>query len=81
MVLKAPLGTPKRQINNFLEQHAGWIAEKRILMAKVATSAQPLRFVEGRKSGWRAGNTRSTWWMNLKGLVFRERRGFFAGDC
>jgi len=50
VVLKAPVGTPKTA-QQFLEQHAGWIAEKRTLMAKVAEPAQALRFVQGDCSG------------------------------
>ena len=82
VVLKAPLGTPKRQINNFLEQHAGWIAEKRILMAKVATSAQPLRFVEGAQI-WLAGRQYPLQLTDkgVKGLVFREGQGFLLATA
>lgn len=47
VVLKAPLGTTKRQINSFLEQHSAWIAEKRALMARQPAQSQAIRFVEG----------------------------------
>lgn len=82
VVLKAPLGTPKRQINNFLEQHAGWIAEKRILMAKVATSAQPQHFVEGAQI-WLAGRQYPLHLVDrgLKGLVFKEGQGFLLATA
>ena len=82
VVLKAPLGTPKRQINSFLELHAGWIAEKRILMAKVATSAQPLRFVEGAQI-WLSGRQYPLHLVEkgLKGLVFREGQGFLLATA
>ena len=82
VVLKAPLGTPKRQINNFLEQHADWIAEKRILMSKVATSAQPQHFVEGAQI-WLAGRQYPLHLVEkgLKGLVFREGQGFLLAPA
>lgn len=78
VVLKAPLGTPKRQIKNFLEQHAGWIVEKRILVARVAESARPYRFVEGELI-WLAGRQYPLHLVDkgLKGLAFREGQGFF----
>lgn len=78
VVLKAPLGTPKKQLNNFLEQHADWIAEKRALMAKVPEPAQPLRFVEGEPL-WLAGRQYPLHLAD-KGpeeLVFKQGQGFF----
>ena len=77
VVLKAPLGTPKKQLNSFLEQHAGWIAEKRTLMAKVAEPAQALRFVQGELL-WLAVRQYP---LHLAGkgpkeLVFKQRQGF-----
>ena len=82
VVLKAPVGTPKRQINNFLEQHAGWIAEKRALMAKVAEPAQALRFTEGELL-WLAGRQYPLHLVDkgMKGLVFREGQGFFLASA
>ena len=78
VVLKAPVGTPKRQITNFLEQHAGWIAEKRALMAKVPEPAQALRFVVGELL-WLAGKQYPLQLVDkgVKGLVFKEGQGFF----
>ena len=77
VVLKTPMGTSKRQINSFLEQHAGWIAEKRALMAKVAEPAQALRFVEGELI-WLAGRQYPLHLTGkgTKGLIFREDQGF-----
>ena len=57
VVLKAPLGATKRQINSFLEQHSAWIAEKRALMARQPAQSQAIRFVDGSCYGWKAGNT------------------------
>jgi len=81
VVLKAPLGTPKKQLNSFLEQHAGWIAEKRTLMAKVAEPAQALRFVQGELL-WLAGRQYP---LHLAGkgpkeLVFKQGQGFFLAS-
>ncbi len=78
VVLKAPLGTPKRQINAFLEQNADWIAEKRALMAQVAEPTPTHRFVEG-ELFWLAGRQYPLRLVEkgLKGLVFKEGQGFF----
>ena len=81
VVLKAPLGTPKKQLNSFLEQHAGWIAEKRTLMAKVAEPAQALRFVQGELL-WLAGRQYP---LHLAGkgpkeLFFKQVQGFFLAS-
>ena len=78
VVLKAPVGTPKRQITGFLEQHAGWITEKRALMAKVAEPAQALRFVEGELL-WLGGRQYPLHLTEkgIKGLVFKEGQGFY----
>lgn len=78
VVLKVPLGTSKRQINSFFQQHAGWISEKRALMAKVAEPSQPYRFVEGELI-WLAGRQYP---LHLtlegsRGMVFRDGQGFF----
>ncbi len=82
VVLKAPMGTPKRQITGFLEQHAGWIAEKRALMEKVAEPAQALRFVDGELI-WLAGRQYPLHLTGkgTKGLVFREGQGFFLASA
>lgn len=78
VVLKAPVGTPKLQINTFLEQHAAWIAEKRALLAKVAEPAQPHRFAEGELI-WLAGRQYPLHLADKgpKGLVFKQGQGFF----
>jgi len=78
VVLKAPVGTSKRQINSFLELHAGWIAEKRALMTKVAEPSQPHRFMEGEQI-WLEGRQYPLHLVEkgIKGLVFREGQGFF----
>ena len=78
VVLKAPIGTSKRRIDSFLEQHAGWISEKRALMAKVAEPARALRFVEGELL-WLGGRQYPLRLVDkgIKGLVFREGQGFF----
>ncbi|MEN6530861.1 MAG: YgjP-like metallopeptidase domain-containing protein, partial [Anaerolineaceae bacterium] len=39
VVLKVPLGTSRRQISSFLEQHSGWITQKKALMARVSPPA------------------------------------------
>lgn len=77
VVLKAPMGTPKRQITGFLEQHAGWIAEKRALMSKVAEPAQAYRFAEGELI-WLGGQQYPLHLTEkgVKGLVFRQGQGF-----
>jgi len=78
VVLKAPQGTSKRQINSFLEQHAGWIAEKKALMEKVTPPAQALRFEEGGLL-WLAGQQYPLHLAEKgsKGLVFKQGQGFF----
>ena len=82
VVLKAPMGTPKRQINSFLEQHAGWIAEKRALMAKVVEPAQAYRFVDG-ELVWLAGRQYPLHLTEkgTKGLVFKQGQGFFLASA
>lgn len=77
VVLKAPIGTPNRLVNQFLEQHADWIAEKKAVMTKVAPPAQNQRFEDGSLI-WLAGKQyplRLTK-KEAKGLVFRESVGF-----
>lgn len=78
VVLKAPQGTSKRQINSFLAQHAGWIAEKKAIMAQVSPPAQALRFVEGELL-WLAGRQYPLHLADtgVKGLVFKQGQGFF----
>jgi len=78
VVLKAPQGTSKRQIYSFLEQHAGWITEKRALMEKVSPPAQALKFVEG-ELFWLAGRQYPLHLADKgsKGLVFKQGQGFF----
>jgi hypothetical protein len=51
VVLKAPQGTSKRQINSFLAQHAAGFRRKMRYGASFSTRAA-LRFVEGELSGW-----------------------------
>ena len=77
VVLKAPMGTPKRQITSFLEQHAGWIAEKKALMERVSPPVQAYRFVEGELL-WLADRQYPLHLIDKgpKGLVFREGQGF-----
>lgn len=78
VVLKAPQGTSNRQINNFLEQHSGWIAEKKALMEKVTPPAQAIRFEEGDLL-WLAGQQYPLHLADKgsKGLVFKQGQGFF----
>ncbi len=78
VVLKAPVGTSRRKINSFLEQHSSWIAEKRALMEKVAPPAQALKFVEGEML-WLAGRQYPLHLADkgAKGLVFKQGQGFF----
>ena len=78
VVLKAPLGTGKHQLQSFLEQHAGWIAEKKAIMAKVSPPAGKLRFTEGELL-WLAGRQYPLHLVDkgVKGLVFKQRQGFF----
>ncbi len=78
VVLKAPLGTPKRQIASFLEQYADWIAEKKALMAKVAEPAPAHRFLEGELL-WLGGRQYPLHLRDkgTKNLVFKQGQGFY----
>jgi len=77
VVLKAPLGTTKRQINSFLEQHSAWIAEKRALMARQPEPSQAIRFVEGELL-WLEGRQYPLHLAGsgVRGLVFKAGQGF-----
>ena len=77
VVLKAPLGTTKRQINGFLEQHSAWIAEKRALMARQPEPSQAIRFVEGELL-WLEGRQYPLHLAGsgARGLVFKAGQGF-----
>ena len=81
VVLKAPMGAPKRQINSFLEQHAGWIAEKRALMEQVPEQAKAHRFVDGELI-WLVGRQYPLHLVDIgsKGLVFKQGQGFYLAS-
>ncbi len=82
VVLKAPMGTPRRQINSFLEQHAGWIIEKKALMEMVNPPAQAYRFAEGELI-WLAGRQYPLHLTGkgTRGLVFKQGQGFFLASA
>jgi len=77
VVVKVPKGTGRQQINRFLAQHTGWIAENKAIMAEVAPLARKLQFVEGADI-WLAGRQYPLHLTanGARKLTFVEGRGF-----